>query len=118
MEKTAMPVEELPDVPTLEEMYQIHKHHRMIDRTNELDSDEQQRHAWFLGADAVNGKLLVLLRDKDKDESVASFVTKVLEAWDAEILEREVARATAAEAVRRSNSEGAKRQEPDIPPEA
>ena len=112
-----MPIEELPDVPTLEEMYQIHKQHRMTGVRNEQSCDERQRHAWFLGADAVNGKLLILLRDKDKEESVASFMTKVLEAWDSEILDREVARAKATEAARRTSSEGPDRQGPKILPE-
>ena len=87
-----MPIEDLPDVPTLEEMYQLHRRHRVV------GDSEDQRQAWFIGADAVNGKLLILLRDKGEQESVASFVSRVLEAWDTELLDRAVARTLARQA--------------------
>lgn len=55
---------------------------------------------WFLGADAVKGRLLALLQGKSTEETLA----KVLEAWDSEIVDREVAGAMAKGAVWRYGS--------------
>jgi hypothetical protein len=98
-----MPLKEVPSVRTLEEFYQIHEQHQLKNSTKKLSSDEQeqQRSIWFLGASAVILTLLTLRRDDGSDGSLDSLRTKVLEAWDAEIMDRAVAQAMAFEAAKR-----------------
>ena len=100
-----MPLEGLPLVRTLAEMYELARKHRLAPMAEQGVTDTVLRQTWMLGASTVVLNLLRFIQGDAPESDPTDPVARVLEAWDAEVLRSAVDEAIAFEASRRSGSD-------------
>jgi hypothetical protein len=100
-----MPLEGLPLVRTLAEMYELNSK-EIATLAQRGITDDVLREVWMLGAGSVVLGLLRFMQGDAPESDPNDPVARVLEAWDAEVLRASVDKIMAIEASRRSGSEG------------
>lgn len=100
-----MPLEGLPQVRTLAEMYEFNRKHSLERMAKEGVTETVLREVWMLGASTVVLNLLRFIQGDAPESDPTDPVARVLEAWDAEVLRAVVDQAMAFEASRRSGTD-------------
>ena len=106
-----MPLEGLPFVRTLAEMFELNRK-QIGALTQQGVTDTVLREVWMLGAGAVVLNLLRFIQGDAPESDPTDPVARVLEAWDAEVLQASVEQIMAIEASRRSGSDGSDNSDP------
>lgn len=92
-----MPVEGLPSVRTLAEMYELDRTRRGTAEGKAGVDDAVRREIWMRGAGAVVLNLLRFVQGDAPETNPDDPVARALEAWDAEVLQAIVDQAMLAE---------------------
>ena len=107
-----MPQEGLPFIRTLAEMYELNRK-QITALTQQGVTDTVLREVWMLGAGAVVLNLLRFIQGDAPESDPTDPVARVLEAWDAEMLQAAVNHVMAFEASRRSGSDDTSNSDPN-----
>ena len=100
-----MPLEGLPFVRTLAEMYELDRKHSLAPVAQQGVTDTVLQQVWMLGASTVVLNLLRFIQSDAPESDPTDPVARVLEAWDAEMLQSVVDEVMVAEKSRRSDSD-------------
>jgi hypothetical protein len=98
-----VPVEGLPTVRTLAEMYDLDRRYRGTAGAKAGVDEAVLREVWMRGAGAVVLNLLRFVQGDAPETNPDDPVARVLEAWDAEVLKAVVDQAMVAEKFPRSD---------------
>ena len=100
-----MPLEGLPFVRTLAEMWEFDKKHSLAQMAKQGVTDTVLQQVWMLGASTVVLNLLRFIQGDAPESDPTDPVARVLEAWEAEVLQSVVDQVMLAEKPRRSDSD-------------